>query len=121
MAHREKRKTHPRKRNFQRARGREKILHTWERERSFSEKERSDLFLLRHRNRGRRVCCTVFKRKTYCTDCTVAVQKGTTVQQIVGLKIVHLARFPRFMLAGLRPYSAQISREQLGTFSKEVC
>ena len=52
MARREKRKTHPRKRNFQRARGREEILHTWERERSFSEKERSDLFFAKaHKSR----------------------------------------------------------------------
>ena len=112
MAHREKRKTHPRKRNFQRARGRERD--------HFQRRRDQIYFLLRHRNRGRRVCCTVFKRKTYCTDCTVAVQKGTIVQQRYNLKISHLAHFPRFMLAGLRPYSAQKSREQLGTFFKVI-
>ena len=42
----EKEKTIQGKRNFQWARGREESIHTWEREKSFSEKERSDLFLL---------------------------------------------------------------------------
>ena len=68
-------KTHSRREIF-RARGREEILHTWEREKAFQKRKRSDCIARAQKSR-REFAALFFLGNPYCTDCTAGRTEGT--------------------------------------------
>ena len=67
MAHWEKKKNIQGREIVQRARGREEILHTWEREKAFQKRKRSDCIARAQKSR-REFAALFFLGNPYCTD-----------------------------------------------------